>query len=276
LLDATAGTISGESQELPTPARPFLAEVTTAPADLRIAYSMKTLTGAAVHPDCATAAERSAKLCSDLGHTVEENEPKLNVAVLMDSFLTVWASASAAIIDGLAERIGRKPAADELEPLTWGLYGRARCFSASKYLSAVAAFESAAQTMSEFFKHYDVWLTPTLGLPPLPLGSFKESWFVEAIERTCRFAPFARIAERLGLAALSKASTLGFEFVPFTWVANIAGVPAMSMPLFWSSDNLPIGSHFVGRFGDEATLFRLAGQLEQAVPWAHRRPEVKA
>jgi amidase len=100
---------------------------------------------------------------------------------------------------------------------------------------------------------YDLWLTPTLGEPPVPLGSF------EPTPDNPR-AGFDRAA----------------EFVPFTPLQNVTGQPAMSVPLYWNEAGLPIGTHFVARFGDEATLFRLAGQLEEARPWAHRRPPVSA
>jgi amidase len=100
---------------------------------------------------------------------------------------------------------------------------------------------------------YDVWLTPTLGEPPLPLGSFDAT----------PDDPVAGMRRAV-------------QFVPFTPICNMTGQPAMSVPLFWNDEGLPIGTHFVGRFGDEATLFRLAAQLESARPWSDRRPAVSA
>ena len=108
-----------------------------------------------------------------------------------------------------------------------------------------------ARQIARFFVDHDVWLTPTLAKPPLPLGSFDPQ-------------PGNPLYGLQRIAA----------FVPFTPLCNVTGQPAMSVPLFWNAQGLPIGTHFVGRFGGEATLFRLAAQLEMARPWAARRPKV--
>jgi len=117
----------------------------------------------------------------------------------------------------------------------------------------VTTLQRLSREVARLFLDFDVLLTPTLAQPPLPLGSFA----------TAPDNPWQ---------ALVRAA----EFIPFTPLCNITGQPAMSVPLYWNSENLPIGSHFVGRFGDEATLFRLAAQLEVARPWADRRPPVSA
>jgi amidase len=128
-----------------------------------------------------------------------------------------------------------------------------RQHSASAYLLALQDLQKVSRQVARFFLDYDVWLTPTLGEPPVPLGTFD--------------SPPENPLQGLIRAA---------SFVPFTPICNITGQPAMSVPLYWNAEGLPIGSHFIGRFGDEATLFRLAAQLEQARPWAGRRPPVSA
>jgi amidase len=125
--------------------------------------------------------------------------------------------------------------------------------SASAYLVAVAVLQGVSRDIGHFFVNHDVWLTPTLAEPPVPLGTFD--------------SPPENPLQGLARAA---------EFIPFTPICNVTGQPAMSLPLFWNADGLPVGTHFIGRFGDEATLFRLAAQLEAARPWASRHPPVSA
>ena len=145
--------------------------------------------------------------------------------------------------------MGKVVERSEVEPLTWALAERGRCFSAAEYLLAVRYLQQVSRQLARFFLDYDVWLTPTLAEPPLPLGTFDPT-------------------PEDPLAGYHRAHA----FVLFTPLANVSGQPAMSMPLQWNADGLPIGTHFTGRFGDEATLFALAAQLEQACPWADRRP----
>jgi amidase len=156
-------------------------------------------------------------------------------------------------IDSWARRSGRTAAAEHFEPLTWAMYEMGRQQSASAYLLAVQVMQQMGRDIARFLVDHDVWLTPTLGEPPVPLNTLD--------------SPSSNTMQSLGRV---------MSFIPFTPVCNVTGQPAMSVPLYWNSEGLPIGSHFVGRFGDEATLFRLAAQLEQARPWADRRPRVSA
>ena len=150
-----------------------------------------------------------------------------------------------------AKRLGKEPAQDDFEPLTWTLAEMGRQVSSADYLLAWQELQRATRQLARYFDEHDVWLTPVLAEPPLRLGSFDGP-------------------DDNPLFGLQRAA----EYVPFTAIANVTGQPAMSVPLEWTDDGLPIGAHFVGRFGDEATLLRLAAQLEQARPWADRRPPV--
>jgi amidase len=123
--------------------------------------------------------------------------------------------------------------------------------TASSYLLSVTFLQKVARDIAQFLLKYDFWLTPTLGEPPVPLGTFD--------------SPPENPLEGLRRA---------IAFVPFTPICNVTGQPAMSVPLYWNGEGLPVGVHFVGRFGDEATLFRLAAQLESARPWSGRRPPI--
>ncbi len=253
LLDATSGPDLGDPYWAPPPERPFLQEVGAAPGKLRIAFTTESSTGVPVHPDCVAAVKDAAALCADLGHEVIEASPPLNGQMLVQMFTTIWSVGCALTIEGTALLTGRTASEDQFEPLTWGLYQMGRKQNASSYLIAVAMLQMMARGIARFFVDYDIWLTPTMAEPPVPLGTFDSP-------------------PDNPLQGFSRAAA----FVPFTPICNVTGQPAMSVPLFWNDENLPIGAHFVAPFGDEATLFRLAAQLEQARPWADRRPPVSA
>ena len=249
LLDATCGPGIGDPYWAPPRERPYREEVTRDPGRLRIALTTAAPSGSPVHADCIAAARDAAALCESLGHRVEEAAPHIDPGLFGQSFIAVWAAGCTASIDGMAFLTGRAPTADQFEPLTWALYEMGRQVSGPNYLLAHTMLQRASREVGRFMQIYDVWLTPTLADPPLPLGSFDSP-------------------PGDPLAGLRRAQ----QFVPFTPIANATGQPAMSVPLAWNSVGLPIGVHFFGRFGDEATLFRLAAQLEAARPWRDRRP----
>jgi len=253
LLDATSGPDLGDPYWAPPPARPFLQEVGADPGRLHIALTTQAMTGATVHPDCVAAARDAAALCADLGHEVQEVMPAIDGQLITRTFITLWSAGCAWTVDDWARRTGRTPAPDLFEPLTWALQETGRQHNASAYLLALQDLQKVSRDVARFFVEYDLWLTPTLGEPPVPLGTFD--------------SPPGEPLQGLSRAA---------AFVPFTPICNITGQPAMSVPLYWNADGLPVGAHFIGRFGDEATLFRLAAQLEEARPWAGRRPPVSA
>ena len=247
LLDATGGPDLGDPYWAPPPARPFAHEVGVDPGRLRIAMTTSVAGIKSVHPDCIQAVQDAASLCEELGHRVQEAAPKLDAERLSELFTVMWSSDCAATLQTLGAR------KDQVEALTWALGEQGGRYRATEYVQAVQKLQRISRAIARFFTEYDIWLTPTLAEPPVPLGTFKSSKDnpLEGFERSA-------------------------EFVPITPICNMTGQPAMSVPLFWNSDGLPVGSHFVARFGDEATLFRLAAQLEQAQPWAQRRPPVAA
>ncbi|MDO8617123.1 MAG: amidase [Dehalococcoidia bacterium] len=253
LLDAICGPDLGDPYWAPPPARPFVRELGVDPGRLRIAFAAQTFTGVPLHADCLAAVKDAAALCQDLGHEVVEASPPVVGDSLVQSFTSIWAGGCATTIDGWAAITGRKPARELFEPLTWALYEMGQKTSASEFLLALADFDRMTREIARFFLDYDIWLTPTLGEPPVALGTFD--------------AP-----PEDPMRAFERAA----QFVPFTPIANATGQPAMSVPLYWNGEGLPVGAHFVARFGEEATLLRLASQLEEARPWAHKRPPVTA
>lgn len=254
LLDAVAGPAPGDPYPAPVPARPFAAEVGADPGRLRIAYSPRVPDGSLGHPDCVAALDDAVALCAELGHEVVEADlPGLTPAV-GDAIGTAFTTATAWIIGYWVRKLGRRPGPDELEPLTRAYWEAGERVGAADYLLAVSDLQAFARVVAEFLGRYDVWLTPTMSSPPARLGEITST------------------PEEPMRALENGAPTVAYPAV----VANITGSPAMSVPLWWNADGLPIGVHFLGRFGDEATLIRLAAQLETARPWATRAPRTMA
>ncbi len=249
LLDATSGPAVGDPYYAPPRRQPFVREVGADPGRLRVAFSKETLLGTPVHPDCADAVLDAARLCESLGHEVVEAMPPVDWEALWTTFTTVMAAGFGWAAADWTRRLGRAPREGDLEPFVADFAERGRGVSAPDYLLRVQEMQRLSRAAAAFFESFDVWLTPTLGEPPVTLG-------------TLAYDGGDPVAHRRKTAA----------FAPYTFVANVTGQPGMSVPLSWNGEGLPIGSHFLGRFGDEATLFRLAAQLEAARPWANRRP----
>ncbi|MBH1998506.1 MAG: amidase [Sphingomonadaceae bacterium] len=252
ILDATQGPEPGGRYAAPTPVESFLSQVGKAPGRLRIALMLNAPAGSPVDPQCIEAARKAARLCESLGHHVEEAAPKLDMAAIgAASFVLIGSSVAADMLDR-AKATGVAISPDVLEPITLGFVGYGQKTSGMDFARANNALQAAAITMAQFMASYDVILSPTLAAPPLELGQINLSPDVD----------FMAWGKRTG------------AFSPFAQIANLTGQPAMSVPLAMSSDGLPIGVMFMGRYGDEALLFRLAGQLETAMPWKNRRPAI--
>ena len=250
-LDAVSGNMPGDPYcSAPAP-ESWRDDAKRKPKKLRIAFDTKKLDGKALHPDCQAAVKHAAKLCADLGHEVEEASPNLDQATLIPSFMALWGANLAAGIDTVAMLTGQAPKPELFEGLTWGLYEAGKSVTASAYLIAKESMNIAAREMARFHETHDFWLSATLGAPPVKLGTFD----MEERDPQKAFAPI-------------------IDYVPFTAMQNATGQPAINLPLYWNKEGLPIGVQFVGRFGDELGLLRLATRLEKAAPWASRRPPV--
>ncbi len=254
ILDVTAGPIPGDPYWAP-PLRglSFAAAAATTPGPLRVAVMTASPTGSAVHADCVAAVRATAALCESLGHQVEETTLSVDGDAFTTHFVNQWACSNAWAMEDWQKRLGREVTEAEMEPLSWALVQLGRSINGGQYLSAVQELQLMSRAVAEYFEGIDVLLTPTLGEPPALLGTFDSP-------------------PDEPLTGLFRAAA----YVPFTPPFNVTGQPGISLPLHWSEAGLPIGVQFVGRFGDEESLLSLAGQLEQAAPWAERRPPVAA
>jgi len=243
LLDVVAGNEPGDFYVAPAPERPFLAEADLPPGHLRIALTLDPPAQIPVDPVCAAAARDAAELLAGLGHDVVEQTPPWRSDELMLHFIRVWQVGPAvAGVDDLSL----------LEPINRALAEDAHATPSHAHAAAVLELQAIVRRVVAFWEGVDVVLTPTLALPPVPIG-----WTYEDTGGDPHLA-FAR-------------QTL---FTPFTPLVNVTGQPAVSLPLHRSPDGLPVGVQLIGRPFAEATLIRLAAQLEEARPWAHRRPPV--
>jgi amidase len=242
LLDVMSGYEVGDFFVAPEPERPFLAEADVEPGRLRIAVTTTPPIDAPVDRVCAAAAHDAAELLTELGHDVVEATPPWDSGELLVHFARVWqvGPATAGIED-----------LSLLEPINRALAEDARATASPEHAAAIMLLQQIARRVVAFWSDFDVVLTPTLAMQPVPIG-----WTWDETGGDPHLA-FAR----------------QMLFTPFTAVVNVTGQPAMSVPLSWS-DGLPVGVQVIGRPFGEATLIRLAAQLERARPWADRRPPV--
>ncbi|MCB1708734.1 MAG: amidase [Halioglobus sp.] len=250
LLDAVQGPAVGDAYAAPTRQRPYLQELGQDPGKLRIALMTQSLFPLPVAPECVAAAENAAKLCASLGHEVEEAMPTVDLEEY-GAALGISSNVLSAKKVGQREKaLGRKARQDELEPITWRSVETGRQISGVMDSEARDAGHKVCRSLGAFMEKYDVVLSPTMALVPPLLGamSLRQDYDV--------FLPVASAASA------------------FTGLYNVTGQPAMSVPLHWTDAGIPIGVMFTGRFGDEATLYRLAAQLEQQAPWFDKLPPI--
>src|SRR5216683_7637312 len=249
LLDATAGPDVGDPYWAPPRRGSFLAEVGADPGKLGIAVTTTAWNGSPVDPECAAAATDAARLCETLGHDVAEASPAIDEEARNAAMRVIICAHTRATLELRGQALGREPRPEDVETSTWAAAEYGRQATASDYAKAIRVLHQVGRVVGRFFSRYDVLITPTMCRPPHKLGVLAQSGN----------DPHAYLEAILGTIA-------------FTSPFNTTGSPAMSVPLHWSRDGLPVGVQFAAGFGEEATLFRLAAQLEQARPWAERRP----
>tara|TARA_R100001509_G_scaffold152894_1_gene113459 strand:- start:1001 stop:1804 length:804 start_codon:yes stop_codon:yes gene_type:complete len=250
LLDATHGAEPGQTLIAPAPAQSFLEASRQAPRPLRIGLVTTPITQTPVHPECLAATRKAAKLCEDLGHSIEEIQLPVDPREYFAAFGPVIAASTVHRIQSRERELGRKVTENDLEPLIWERYQADKDNSAALYYRAQRTLEQITRKIALLQQRFDVLLSPTLTKPPVEIGKLSLNQDKAAYER-----------EAISVSA-------------FTSLYNSTGQPAMSLPLHWTADGLPVGVMFAGRYGEEALLYQLAGQVEQASPWFEQVPEL--
>jgi amidase len=270
VLDATHGADRGSPHPLPPHEGSFLAAAQRAPGRLKIAVSREPMLGKAVEPEVVAAFDATVKLLAELGHEVIEAAPPVEREAFSMAFLTALAGELRADIEFTAKTFGVKIRPGDYDASSFGMGLLGEGFTASDLITAHRYLTLSARSILGFFDEIDVLMTPVLSTMPVKIGALQPSAVEKKLLTVLGYVGGGRLLKKLGIAEQLAAQT--FEFIPWTPVFNVTGQPAMSVPIGWSPEGLPIGMQFVGRFADEDTLFSLAGQLEQARPWKDRRP----
>jgi amidase len=272
MLDVTAGPDLGAPYYAEPPARPFLDEVSADPGRLRIAFTAEPFLRSVVHDDCVKGLEATVRLCQDLGHEVVAAAPQIDGDAFATAFLTMVCGEARADMEEYEGLLGRKATSKDFEPATWAVALLGRQIRAAEFSRAIRLLQRTGRQIAGFFEEYDILLTPTLARPPVVTGELQPKGGEAVAMKVLGSLNAGGLIN--ALAGIEALAAKVFEFMPFTPLFNATGQPAMSVPLVWNDEGLPIGMQFVGRYGDEATLFRLAAQLEKASPWFDRRPPV--
>jgi amidase len=274
MLDAVNGSEAGEPYSIKPPVRAYVEEVTSDPGRLRIAFTDRPLLGDHMDEECKAALHDAAALLESLGHTVVEASPPIEREEFLRAFLLMVCGQSAANLADAGEMTGKKASPANVEISTWALALLGGAYSAGEISHARIRLERMGRAIGRWFEGYqfDLLMTPTLTTPPFKTGALQPPAHEMAAMHVLGRLRAGRVMRAAG--ALEKAAARVFDWIACPPVFNVTGQPAMSVPLAWSKGGLPIGMHFAARFGDEATLFRLAGQLEQARPWFNKRPAI--
>jgi amidase len=254
LLESVSKPAPGDPFTILQPTKPYSQEVGAKLEPLRIAFTTKPWGGYTIDPEVKRATEQTAKLLETMGHTVTEDSPSFDYEEFIHAACVGWAIGFDSWLDSSARQTGRS-IEENLEPVTLELYKYAKTLTADDVVNAEVVYDKIRREVGTFFNDYDVLLTPTLTLKPDPLDTYSQSNrynsfidFFKACDESCVFLP----------------------------LFNLTGQPALSLPLYQSSDGLPIGMQFVAKFGREDMLIRLASLLEQTLPWKNRIPSVHA
>jgi amidase len=251
MLDVTGRPEPASPYPTPPKERPYLEEVERSPGRLRIAWSAETPSGRPIDPEVETALHATVELLRRLGHELVEKGLGIDYRAMYRASGPAGGANFAAEMKRFIERIGHEPEPDELEPLTWASLKVGRRVTGEEAMASMKERRVFGRQILALFETFDVYLTPVMGMPPPPIG------FIDPVKLEPR-----EVNRRQGQA------------FPFTPPFNVSGQPSMSLPLAWSKSGLPIGMMFSGRYADEATLFRLAAQLEKEAPWKDRHPPV--
>ncbi len=271
LLDvADSQPTPGEPYAAPAKPGPWVDEVGKDPGKLRIAICRDALFGNHQDADCVAAVDDAAELLRGLGHQVAVDTPPFPQADLIRAYFLTVAAGVACFVEEASAEAGKKPTFDDFEPGTWILALIGWKSSAAELEWARRKIQLAARGVATFFEKYDVFVTSTLAYPPARVGELALSAAEELQIQVLRHVPLKPILD----FAMDKMGNGKMRYTPNTQLFNQTGQPGVSLPLMWNADGLPIGTQFVSRFGDEATLLRLSSQLEQARPWDNKLPSM--
>jgi amidase len=252
MLDHVAGAAPGDPYSYTKPAVSFAQVIESAPATLKIGFTLQAPSGAGpVDKDCEEAVLKAVGHLESLGHSVEEASPKLTSEEMIDPIMTLIVANCSAVIDARLEYLGRALRDDDVEKAIRIFWERGREYTARDYAEAVTRMHLVGRKVGEYFHDYDMWVSPVLSKPPVPIGEFSLN--------TMDYDGYLHMLR---------------SYMPCTMMFNLSGGPAVSLPLHWTESGLPVGVQFGAAIGNDATLFKLAAQIEATFPRERRRPPV--
>lgn len=271
MLDATHGADHSALFKIQCPKTSYLHTIETPPKKLRIAFSTQSPIGTVVSKDAVQAIANTVQLLQALGHDVVEDRPNIEGMQLAKDFITTWFSQFSSMLEHIQQQFPTQKNDFELDSLALSAFGAKT--TAVEYIHNLNNWGHYVRQMNVFFDRYDLYLTPTTASVAPKNGQIK----TPAWQR-----PILKSFLKLGKAHLFAQGKFmdqivveHLKWVPFTQLANITGLPAMSVPLYWNKDNLPLGSQFIAPFAREDLLLQLAAQLEQAQPWQLQYAKIK-
>ena len=276
ILDAVSGYEAGAPFWSPPHHKPFIEEVNINPGPLSIGFHTRSAFGREVHSECKDAVIQTCTLLNELGHQVEEIIPDYKEEEIALDFFLVFLGNFTAHIEKLISVYGRHAVKHKVELQNYTLYKIGSNLKAVDFINAKRKWRVYGYIMGQILQKYDLILTPTLGEPPIPVASAGPSKSDQRLMKLVSSGAGKLITanKKRTLSSIEENIQKTFKLqMPFTLIANITGQPAMSVPLYWTENGLPCGVQFLGRIGDEATLLRMAGQLEKVKPWSDKKPQ---
>ena len=271
MLDATQGSDHNALFNIQAPAQPYLELIQKPPKPLKIAFSTISPIGTKVSQDAIQAIQDTAKLLTSLGHHVVEAQPQIDGMALATDFITTWFSQCAYTVQQFKQRYAVTNRDFELDTLA--IAGLGAKATALDYIHNLNNWGTYVTQMNRFFDDYDLYLIPSTASVAPQNGEVKTpAWQIPILKGLLKIDKIHLLAKGKVVEQLIKSN---LQWVPFTQLANITGLPAMSVPLYWNKDNLPLGSQFIAPFGGEDVLLQLAAQLEQAQPWMPKYQEIQ-
>lgn len=270
LLDSTHGPDLGALFHIAPPKGSFLEGIKKDPNKLKIAYSTRSPLGGEIHPDCIKAIKETVKLLEELGHECGEDEVKFNGSDLAKYFMVQYSAENSHTVSLIQKEKGKAFTNKNIEIETKILSLIGNTFTARDFIAAQAFKHRLAFEYAKFHQKYDLYLTPSTASPAPLLGQHEVSFFEKLLSHMVYSLGAGKLLSASGI--VDKVAKENLDKVPFTQMANITGNPSMSVPLYWTSSNLPVGSMFSAATGNEMILFQMAAQLEKARPWGEKLP----
>ena len=271
MLDALQGPAPGDPFIIAPPERPYAAEVGAKVETLRIGFSVASPIGGRVDADCRDGVLKAAKLLESLGHRVEEAAPALDGKAVASAYMTMYFGHVAATVKHVQHLTGAPESAFDTDTRSLALLGRA--LSAETFVTSHRSWNTFARAMAAFHDTFDIYLTPATAMGPAKIGELLTPKSQQSAAKLLISLNAGSLLLKSGI--VDKLAFNNLERTPYTQLANLTFCPAMSVPLHWGADGLPVGVHFSAKFGAEGMLFRLAAQLEAAAPWAQKSPQRK-